>query len=365
MNKILLFGGSFDPIHNAHLKLTNFAYRYLKVDRCDFVLAKNPRWKSPSTTPNQRLEMLSIALQDYSHFNISLIEYNSNKEVSYTYDTVMEMGSFDTNKYYYLIGSDQLEVLNKWYKIDELSKLVQFVVFIRYGYPINNENLRKYNCILLPNKEFDISSTEIRSLKKLDCPKKVIDYIVENKLYFMKKINQFLSNKRLKHSISVAFLSYDIAKYNKVNPYKAFQAGLLHDIAKEMDLETSKKIMMNKFPQFCKTIGKWAYHQFIGPIIVEKDFDIHDKIILNSIMYHSTGRKRMTKLDKIIYCADKLDPSRDWDSTLLIEKCKKNINDGFIDVIKDNIKFFKQNNITYDNKLTLECFKYYLKEGEY
>ena len=105
--KILLFGGSFDPIHNAHIELTLQAYNELKVDKCYFILAKNPRWKKPLSTSKQRLEMLELALKDYKQFEISLIEYNSNKEITYTYDTIMEMGNFDQNEYYYLIGTDQ------------------------------------------------------------------------------------------------------------------------------------------------------------------------------------------------------------------------------------------------------------------
>lgn len=147
--KILLFGGSFDPIHNAHIELTLQAYNELKVDKCYFILAKNPRWKKPLSSSKQRLEMLELALKDYKQFEISLIEYNSNKEITYTYDTIMEMGNFNQNEYYYLIGTDQLALLHKWYKIDELSSLVHFVVFKRYAYPVNEENLNKYHCTLL------------------------------------------------------------------------------------------------------------------------------------------------------------------------------------------------------------------------
>ena len=238
--KILLFGGSFDPIHNAHIELTLQAYNELKVDKCYFILAKNPRWKKPLSTSKQRLEMLELALKDYKQFEISLIEYNSNKEITYTYDTIMEMGNFNQNEYYYLIGTDQLALLHKWYKIDELSSLVHFVVFKRYAYPVNEENLNKYHCTLLNNKELDISSTKIRNLNALSSPRCVLDYIAKNNLYYFNEINKYIQNKRLEHSKSVALLCYDIAKNNNIDPNVAYLAGLLHDIAKGIEPNRSE-----------------------------------------------------------------------------------------------------------------------------
>ena len=73
----------------------------------------------------------------------------------------------------------------------------------------------------------------------------------------------------------------------------------------------------------------------------------------------------MSKLEKIIYCADKLDPTRGWDSSNLINECKKDIDSAFISVLKDNIKYFRTKNVNYQNEYTLKCFAYYLNKGEY
>lgn len=365
MNKILLFGGSFDPIHNGHLALVNIAYQSLNIDECYFIIAKNPRWKDPTTTPNQRLEMLQKALSPYPYFKISLIEYNSEEEVNYTFDTINKLGNFENNKYYYLIGADQLDLLDKWYNIDKLSKMVQFVCYKRLNHQINEINLKKYNCILLDNELFDISSTMIRNLEKLDTPKVVIDYIIDNNLYFMKKVKRLYSEKRFIHALSVANLAYDIALANKVDENKAFIAGLLHDISKILSIEQSEELINSRFKEVPSKVGKWAYHQFTGSYLAQVMFDVKDIDIINSIKYHSTGRENMSKLEKIIYCADKLDPTRGWDSSTLIEECKKDIDQAFIQVLIDNIKYFRANNVNYSNEYTLKCFKYYLKEGDY
>lgn len=365
MKKVLLFGGSFDPIHNGHLKLVNNVINQLNIDECFFIIAKNPRWKKPSTTPKQRLDMLSIALKKYPKFKISLIEYDSEDEVNYTYDTVKKIGDFENNKYYYLIGSDQLNLLDKWYSIDKLSKLVQFVVYKRLNYEINDDNIKKYNCIMLNNELFDISSTMIRNFEKIDTPKEVIDYIIDNELYFTKKVKRLYTEKRFIHALSTANVAYQMALNNNVNPSSAFIAGLLHDISKNLKYEESINLMNKFFKDSLDKIGEWAYHQFTGAILSKIIFNIEDNDILNSIKYHSTGRSEMSKLEKIIYCADKLDPTRGWDSSKLIDECNNDIDNGFIQVLKDNIKFFRYKNINYKNDYTLDCLKFYLKEGEY
>lgn len=365
MKRVLLFGGSFDPIHNAHLKLTVEAYQTLKAEQCYFILAKNPRWKTPFSTGEQRLEMLKLALEDYPEFTISLVEYSSNREVSYTYETIMQMGNFSECEYFYLIGSDQLNLLDKWYMIDELSSLIHFVVFKRYGYPINEENLKKYHCQLLNNEELDISSTRIRSLNDVNSPKKVLDYIARNNLYYFQELKKYISEERLEHCKSVASLAFNLAKSNSINPYKAYQAGLLHDIAKGISPSNSEMMMEKYFPNEKELVGKWAYHQFLGTIIAKEQFAITDQEILDSIMFHATGSKNMSKLSKTIYCADKLDPLRGWDSSELINLCQKNIDEAFPIVLLDNIKYFRSHNTKYDNYFTMRCFEYYLKKGEY
>ena len=365
MKKVLLYGGSFDPIHNGHLNLANYAYHQLNIDECFFILSKNPRWKEPTTTPNQRLDMLNLSLKDYPNFNISLIEYNSDSETNYTYDTILKFGEFDKNKYYYLIGADQLDLLHKWYEIDKLSKLVQFVVYKRKNYKINEDNLNKYNCILIDSEEYDISSTMIRNLEKIDTPKEVLDYIISNNLYFMRRVVKLYSPTRLQHAISVANVAYEMALSNNVNPYDAFIAGLLHDVSKGLSLEESEKIILDKYKDVPQKVGKWAYHQFTGAYLSQLLFNVNNLDIINSIQYHSTGRENMSKLEKIIYCADKLDPTRGWDSSYFIEKCKKDINEAFVEVLKDNIKYFRTKNVSYQNEYTLKCFAYYLNKGEY
>lgn len=362
MKRIIYFGGSFDPIHNAHLKLAEIAYKALNANKCYFVLAKNPRWKEPSTTPKDRLNMLKLALKGHRNFKICLDEYYSDSEITYTYETMKKITEHNHNEIYYLIGSDQLQVLDKWYKIDDLCKIVKFVVFKRSNYPLNMDNMKKYHVQELIFDEIDLSSTKVRFLNNLDCPKPVLDYIAEHELYYTNILKNYISVKRLKHSFSVASLAYDIAKANKKDPYKAYHAGLIHDIAKGMNEEEASEMMKKFFPEYESKVGKWGYHQFLAVVIAKNIFKIEDEEVLEAIEFHATGKKHMSPLAKIVFCADKIDPSRGWNSKKFIKACKKDYKKGFKEVLLDNIRYFKSHNIDYKNELTLECYKYYIGE---
>lgn len=360
MKKVLLFGGSFDPVHNAHITLCEKACKMLYVDKCYMILSKNPVWKNPNSTAKDRLNMLKLGLKGHKNIKISLIEYKSKSEDNFTYNTIKKMKKFNKNKYYYLIGSDQLDVLHKWYRIDELSKLVQFVVFRRANYPLNIENMEAYSCQLLESEEYDISSTKVRYLNDLDCPKAVLDYIEKKKLFYYSILKNYLSEKRINHSFEVARLSYDIAKNNGVNPIKAYHAGLIHDIAKDIKVDEAKSLMTKNFKTEIENIKEWGYHQFLGTSIAKNIFKIDDTEIIDAIMFHASGKKEMSKLGKIIYAADKIEPSRGWNSKEFIKMCIADINKGFIEVLRANIEYFKEKNIDYSNKYTLECIEYYL-----
>lgn len=362
MRKII-FGGSFDPIHNGHLQIAKKAKDILKADKVIFLIAKHPRWKDVKSEDNHRLEMLKIALKGFSWAEISLVEYNSQADVNYTYDSILKIKENDDSKLYFLLGSDQLELLDKWYEIDNLTRLVQLVCISRPNFLINRENLEKYHVELIEEEISPMSSTALRNLNNMDCPKEVLDYIVENKLYFYNTLSSYMTEKRLNHTLSVSSLAYDIAISNHLDGHKAYLSALLHDIGKEIDINLQYQYVKDNYPSLVDSIPRVLYHQFYSEKIARETFKIKDQEILDSIKYHATGRENMGVYEKIVYASDKIEPTRGYDSSSLIEECKKDINTGFIDVLKENIKFFEQTNKSYHNKLTDQCIKYYL-EGD-
>ena len=104
----------------------------------------------------------------------------------------------------------------------------------------------------------------------------------------------------------------------------------------------------------------FAYHQFVGEYIAKNDFGVVDEDILTAIKFHATGNENMGTLAKIIYAADKIEPTRGFDSSDLIRAMMEDVDKGFVTVLKANKEFLQTHRFDINNRLTSSCFKYYL-----
>lgn len=366
MESLVIFGGSFDPIHNAHLRIARAASLLLNADVI-FVPAKCPRWKTPAASTEDRLKMLRLALKEDGSpgFSVDLTEINGIEEVNYSIDTVRRIKKKHPKaKLYYLIGADQVNAFDRWKDPEELAKLATPLYVSRPGYELKDENLVRFNMRRLPyDKSGYVSSSDIRTLRSIDVPISVRDYIESHKLYYFNKLATMVSAHRLAHSISVANLAYSIARKNDVIDYqKAYIAGLLHDCAKGLPKVRMNAMMKEHFPDIVDEMPYWTYHQFVGSKLAEIEFGIQDETVLDAIRYHATGRAHMTPIGKIIYESDKIEPTRGYNSMPLIKKCMKSYYVGFLKVLQSNRDYLKEQGCEIDNRLTKQCMELYLGE---
>ena len=133
MERIALFGGSFDPIHLGHLLVAQAAYEELQLSRLFFIPAAQSPFKpdsQPAPAP-LRLRMLRLALAGYSQYEIDDQEIRRGG-TSFTIDTVRDYTArYPGTEIFYLIGADHISQLPKWRAADELARLVQFVTLPR------------------------------------------------------------------------------------------------------------------------------------------------------------------------------------------------------------------------------------------
>ena len=160
VERVGLFGGSFDPVHLGHMILAEAALEELRLDRIVFIPAAVSPFKTdrpPSASNDQRLLMLRKAIAGENRFSVDERELHRSGP-SYTVDTVRELlGDYPGVRFIYLIGADNLKDLPMWHEIAELKNLVDFAVLDRgssaeiasCGYPI-------------VSRRIDLSSTEIR-----------------------------------------------------------------------------------------------------------------------------------------------------------------------------------------------------------
>lgn len=152
------------------------------------------------------------------------------------------------------------------------------------------------------------------------------------------KIQKYLINnlsvKRYEHSLGVANEAVQLAKKYDADAEKAFIAGLVHDCAKEIDADTSVKILKERYgivPDDDLLFVPRLLHGLLGSCIVRSEFEIDDAEIIDAVRYHTTGKAGMNILTKIIYIADYIEPGRTYpDVDKLRRITYKNIDEGIL-----------------------------------
>ncbi|HEY4329199.1 MAG TPA: nicotinate (nicotinamide) nucleotide adenylyltransferase [Phycisphaerae bacterium] len=195
MAHILLYGGTFDPVHNGHLITCQAALEFLRAELLIFIPARvspHKRGEPPRASGEDRAEMLRLATRGMPHFQIDAREL-FRQGPSYTIDTVLQIQlERPADHFTLLLGEDQLPKFHTWHQADALRKLVDVAVMPRPG--SGNTGMEAVGradagLIRLPTPWVDISATEIRqrvgrgfAIDDL-VPASVAAYIVEHRLY--------------------------------------------------------------------------------------------------------------------------------------------------------------------------------------
>jgi nicotinate-nucleotide adenylyltransferase len=162
--RIGLFGGSFDPVHNAHLALARTALDQLQLDELRWVPVGQAWQKARAMTPAaQREAMLQLAIQGEARFVLERCELQR-AGPSYTLDTLRELqAAMPGARWYLLIGQDQYRNLHTWHGVDELLQRVTLAVAQRPGEPAECDlRVRDAPMVALSMAPMDISATDIR-----------------------------------------------------------------------------------------------------------------------------------------------------------------------------------------------------------
>ncbi len=200
--KIGIFGGAFNPVHNGHINLAKQYMNELELDKLLFIPTAVPPHKSANGLASEfdRLNMLNLATGDIEKFEVSDIEFKRSGK-SYTYDTLIELKKIYKNSNLYLIiGADQLLHFDKWYKYKEILSLVTLCTSAReseeeksemINFAKSLEGLDMNKFFILKTPVLKVSSSEVRQKIKLGedvsnlVPKKVYNYICERGLYIV------------------------------------------------------------------------------------------------------------------------------------------------------------------------------------
>ena len=182
--KIAIFGGTFNPIHSAHLAMARIAADRLALDQVWFIPAGRPPHKEAATPYEDRYRMVEIACAADPRFVPSRLEEGAEK--SYSIHTIERVKAMSRDPLFFIIGSDAFAEIETWYRWREVIATVEFIVVARPGHviaPPAGAVVHRLDDVAL-----DVSSSEIRRLLAQgemppEVPPAVAEYIHQRQLY--------------------------------------------------------------------------------------------------------------------------------------------------------------------------------------
>lgn len=404
MKKVGILGGTFNPIHHAHLAMAQAAMEQYQLDKVLFMPSKNPphKEKSEIVSDEHRTRMIQFAIEGIPGFSFSDFELRRNG-ITYTSDTLSLLKEKHPDWHiYFIIGGDSLLTFEQWHKPE---KILQYCTVLaaprkKIKYSETKKLCKKISRKLSGNvlpfqmRQQRISSMQIRKKIKMGeeltglCPERVSCYIKLHGLYgiqpfsfppgCIKKqdINKCLSSTlkpgRYFHTLGVADTAVLLASCHgyssEAELRRAETAGLLHDCAKyfteQEQISICEKEGIDISPVEKKNPA--LLHGKLGAFFAKNRYGIQDSEILSAIRYHTTGRPDMSVLEKIIYVADYMEPNRHMDCTPyslreVRKTCFQDLDRGVFMIMENTLHYLSQQNNVID-EMTAEAYEYYAKQ---
>ena len=341
MERIGIYGGTYNPPHIGHMRAAEYAIEALSLDRLLLIpTGVSPHKEMASGASSaDRLEMLRLSAAGLEKAEVSDIEIRREGR-SYTVDTLRQLKAENPGaELVLLMGTDMFLSFMTWREPESIMKLATLAVFCR-GEKGEVAKIEAQKIALeamgarielVHNPVTAISSTDLRRMLVFGCADSFLmpgvgDYIRERGLYGTGKdrknlpmeeleneVVSLLNPNRVAHVLGCRDCAIELARLYGENEVDAARAGLLHDITKAIDgplqltLCSEYGIFLNKFSQE----NPKTLHALTGSLVAERIFGENEAVV-TAIRYHTTGRANMTLLEKIIYIADYVERNRDF-----------------------------------------------------
>ena len=334
--RIGIMGGTFDPIHQGHLRMAQCALEGAHLDRVLMLPSGNPPHKPNITPAEDRYRMVCAVCAGLDGLEPCREEVDRSG-VIYTVDTLSILHEkYPKAELFYIIGADTLMELQHWRRYETVLTLCTFLVCPRSWHytPQQLDAERKRltalggRFILLDMDLVDISSTEARqairegtSMPHL--PVQVRQYAQTAGLYgsevripeglrWLAMLFQDLSVKRFSHTLAVADTARKLAVIHHLDARKAEIAGLLHDCAKCLPMKEMQRIAReNRLTEDESILGSGALlHSVVGAHLAQTKYGCTDPEVIAAIRSHTTGQPGMSPLAMAVWLADTIEPTR-------------------------------------------------------
>lgn len=346
--KIGIYGGTFNPPHLGHVTAARAVFELLKLDKLLLIPAGMPPHKTlpaGSPTADQRLEMTRLAGEQLGLGDrVEVLDIELCRQgLSYTSDTLSQLRArYPADELWLLMGTDMFLTLEAWHAPEEIFSLAGIAAFGRTEedteelFSAQRASLyRAYPqarifTLTIPGV-VDVSSTDLRARLAAGegghlLPPAVYGYILREQLYgtaaALKGLPlsqlrpvalSYLKHKRIPHVLGTEQEAIRLAERYGADVRKARVAALLHDCTKKLDMP-AQLALCQRYDIALDSLEQTALkllHAKTGAAVARSIFGV-DEEIYNAIWWHTTGHAGMTLLEKIIYLADYIEPSRDF-----------------------------------------------------
>jgi len=343
--KIGIYGGTFNPIHLGHMAAAENAAKALGLDKLFLIPAGLPPHKAlAENTPavEHRLAMMKLAAEALRlpGGTVEVCELELKRQgKSYTVDTLRAFrAEYPQDELWLLMGTDMFLSVQTWYQPEVLLRLCKVCAFSRNAADEQDAFARQkvfleqtYSAEIVTMTLSDlveVSSTEIRQNllegKGDNLLPAIHGYILRHELYGtktdLKKLTvdqlrsvamSYLKARRIPHVLGTEETAARLAVKYGADEEEARRAALLHDCTKRLDeaqqLELCKKYNID-LDQYEKKEEK-LLHAKTGAAVAQAVFGVSDAVY-EAIFWHTTGKADMTTLEKIVYLADYIEPTR-------------------------------------------------------
>ncbi len=334
---IAVYGGSFNPPHLGHREAVLTALERLDPDLLMIMPDHAPPHKqmeAGSPSPAERLALCRLTFGDLEKTDISTLEIERMGK-SYTYDTVLELEEqYPGSKLTLVLGTDMLLSFEEWYHFEYLMEHCRLAVLAREeeNEAALEETAERFRSsygaeiLILRHEPLPMSSTEIREMLRRRTGAEYLHpdayaYVIRRRLYeaaperswLREQAYAMLDERRIAHVAGCEGEAIELARKWGEDPENAAEAGILHDITKRLSHEEQLKLC-EKYDIICDSAELRTpklLHAKTGAALARELFGVPDAIY-EAIRWHTTGKPDMTLLEKIIYIADYIEPTRDF-----------------------------------------------------
>lgn len=346
MKRTLIYGGSFNPPHLGHVEAFAAARGFLRPERSLIIPSHVPPHKSlaaGSPESDERLALTKLAFAAFPEAEVSDMELRR-QGVSYTALTLTELRErFPEENFFFLMGTDMFLTLESWYEYRTVLSLCTPVVLTREegeeaAVRAHAGHLREaygLEALVLPRAPLPMSSTELRGLLQErrgrdKLPAAVYECIIQRRFYgarpelswLRERSYAMLKPRRIPHVAGCEEMARSLALRWGEEADTAAEAAILHDITKKLTAAEQLRLCdeYGIMTDDAERENTELLHAKTGAALARSLFGVDDAVF-EAIFWHTTGRAGMSRLEKIIYLADAIEPTRDYEGVEVLREC--------------------------------------------